>query len=46
MGADGGGMPGVEKQGSHARETEVLDKPLRSIETDITKTDFVVPAFR
>jgi hypothetical protein len=46
MGTDGGGMPGVEKHGSHSRETEVFDKPLRSIEADVTKTDLVVSAFR
>jgi hypothetical protein len=44
--ADGVGVSGVEVQGRHSRETEVLDEPLRRVEADVTERDLIVAAFR
>ena len=43
--ADRVGVSDIEVQGCDSRETEILDKPLGSVEADVTERDFVVPAF-
>jgi hypothetical protein len=39
-------MSDIEMQGRHRGETEVFDKPLGGIETNVPQEDFVVPTFR
>ena len=44
--ADGVRMSDIQKQGCHARKTEILDNPLGGIKGDVAEADLVLPAFR
>jgi hypothetical protein len=38
-------MSDIEVQRCHARETEILDESLGSVEADVTETHLIVAAF-